>query len=537
MAEEMRADYCIAGAGIAGVLLASRLAASGKTVLMLEQGPRYSEDDRLNLLFDAKDSLNDFADFNDNPDPASVTPHTSAAQGGQAVEWAAMRLFGVGGTALHFEGLMIRPREDDFQMKTLYGLGRDWPITYAKLEPWLLDAENEVGVSANEDNPYASSRSGPFPMPAHQFSYYDTEILGPALKKLGVTGHSCPRATPSKPFRGRSECLACRICKFCPSGARYSPENVHVPALDESPNVTIVENVSLRRLETNSRGDGIDAAHAIRTNDRTELVIRADRFILAMGGVETPRLLMLSADDGAHKDGLGNAGGQLGKHFSDHLGPYVTFDLGRHAGVRLGFETMITEHFRAQGDRDKQPGYVIFSSPAMDWFPVGNEATDWAIHDDVLSMDEVRATIPRMATLSTMTETEGQGVIELDETTTDAFGAPVAKVTANLSKWDRAGNDALKRLAPQLAEAMGAKEASEVAPPEFGMGYHPSGTTAMAKTPDEGVCDTDLKVFGLNNLFLVSNSVFPHMGPNPPTLTIAALALRLADHLEGRASR
>jgi choline dehydrogenase-like flavoprotein len=77
---------------------------------------------------------------------------------------------------------------------------------------------------------------------------------------------------------------------------------------------------------------------------------------------------------------------------------------------------------------------------------------------------------------------------------------------------------------------------SEVAPPEFGLGYHPSGATSMAKTPDGGVCDPNLKVFGLENLYLASNSVFPQMGANPPTLTIAALALRLADHLEGRAT-
>ena len=81
---------------------------------------------------------------------------------------------------------------------------------------------------------------------------------------------------------------------------------------------------------------------------------------------------------------------------------------------------------------------------------------------------------------------------------------------------------------------MGAVNISEISS-ELGLGYHPSGTTAMAKTPDDGVCDPNLKVFGLDNLYLVSNSVFPHMSANPPTLTIAALALRLAAHLEGRA--
>ncbi len=83
---------------------------------------------------------------------------------------------------------------------------------------------------------------------------------------------------------------------------------------------------------------------------------------------------------------------------------------------------------------------------------------------------------------------------------------------------------------------MGAKNVSDLSPPGDGLGYHPSGATAMAKNPDDGVCDPNLKVFGLENLYLVSNSVFPHMGSNPPTLTIAALALRLAAHLEGRAA-
>ena len=97
---------------------------------------------------------------------------------------------------------------------------RDCPIRYDELEPWLLRAEQEVGVSGSDDNPYASPRSGPFPMAGHAFSYFDREAFGPALTRLGITGHSCARAVPTEHYRGRSECLACRACKFCPSGAR-----------------------------------------------------------------------------------------------------------------------------------------------------------------------------------------------------------------------------------------------------------------------------------------------------------------------------
>lgn len=537
MTDEVRASYCIAGGGIAGLVLAHRLAQSGKKVVVLEQGPRVTEDDRFDMLLNSKETLNDFADYNDKVEASSVTPHTSAEAEGDTVDWAAQRLFGLGGTALHFEGLMLRPREDDLRVKTLYGRGRDWPIGYSELEPWLLRAEHEVGVSANEDNPYASARSGPFPMPGHAFSYFDREILGPALSRLGMTGHTCPRAVSSVPYRGRSECMACRICKFCPSGARYSPDRVHLPLIEELPNVSVIEDVSLRKLETASGGDRIVAAHALKTKSEEAIVVTAESYILAMGGVETPRALMLSADDGKHKSGLGNMGGQLGRSFSDHLNPYVTYELDRHVGARLGFETMNCDHFRANVDRSEQPGFVIFAAPAMDWFPVGIEATAWATQGNVLSLEELRESIPRMVTLATMTELEGNGVIELDSEQLDAFGSPVAKITMRLSEWDRRGSDILKTVAPKIGDAMGARHVSEVTPAGFGLGYHPSGSTAMAKTPDEGVCDTDLRVFGLDNLYLVSNSVFPHMGPNPPTLIIVALALRLAARLEGGAGK
>jgi len=534
MINEIKTDYCILGGGISGLLLASKLALTGKKILILDQGPRFSEEDRANMLQKSKDDLNDFADYNDDVNPSVITPLSSADSEDQVVEWTNYRLFGLGGTALHFEGIMMRPIKEDLKVKSLFGYGRDWPISYTELEPWLLKAEYEIGVSGNEDNPYTSSRSAPFPMPGHPFSYFDSEIFGPALKKLGIIGHSCPRAVNSIPYRGRSGCLACRACKFCPSGARYSPDRVHLPILEKLDNVEIIENLSVRKLETNSKGDKIVAAHAKRIDDKTDVTIIAKNFIVAMGGVETPRMLLLSADNSNHKAGLGNMGGQLGVGFSDHDGGYVTLDIGKPVGSRLGYETLVSDHFRKIKNRTEQPTFTIFASPAMDWFPVGYEAAMWSTQQNILSLDNLKASLPNMATMYIMTELEGKGFLELDKEKKDAFGDPIAKITMKLTEWDRRGSGKLAELAPEIAEAMEAKKVSEATPPGWGFGYHPSGATAMAKNPDEGVCDENLKVFGLDNLHVVSNSVFPHMASNPPTLTIAALALRLADHLEGK---
>lgn len=534
MKKELSADYCIAGGGIAGILLATKLASTGKRILMIDQGPKFSEQDRTNMLVKSIETLNDFADYNDDISPEIITPLTSATADDQTVEWTNYRLFGIGGTALHFEGIMIRPNEEDLQIKSLYGYGRDWPIAYRELEPWLSKAEYEIGVAGNDDNPYAASRLNPYPMPGHAFSYFDSEVFSPALMKLGMTGHSCPRAVNSVPYNGRSGCQACRACKFCPSGARYSPDRVHLPELEKMENVTVIANMSIRKLETNSTGTKVIAAHAIQMNDKSEVTILSDHFIVAMGGVETPRLLLLSAGKGSHAEGLGNMGGQLGQGFCDHTFPYVTYDAGHPVGSRLGFETMISDYFRINTNRFEHPTFAVFASPAMDWFPVGIEATTWAGHDQKLSMEEIRSSLSNMITVTSYSENICTGsTLMLDHDKLDAFGSPVAKITFKLIERDRLGHAAFVDFAHKLGEAMNAKHISEVSPIGFGVGYHPSGATAMAKTPDEGVCDEDLKVFGIDNLYLVSNSVFPHMAANTPTLTITALALRLAAHLKG----
>ncbi|MEE9569775.1 MAG: GMC family oxidoreductase [Candidatus Binatia bacterium] len=536
MSETIQADYCVVGLGPAGAVLASKLAASGKKVVILEQGPRITEDDRAELFIRSQENLNDFASYNDNVREGVITPLSSARTAGQVVEWSAQRLFAVGGTALHFEGFMVRPMAEDLSVKTLYGYGRDWPLTYNELEPWLLRAEHEIGVAGNEDNPYTPPRSGRFPMPAHAFSYFDREIFGPALKRLGFAGHSCPRAVNSVAYRGRSACLVCRACKFCPTGARYSPDRVHVPIIDQYPNATILEEVSLRRLEVSANSEKIVAAHAMRVQEQSPLVVKARDFILALGGVETPRMLLLSADKGQHKDGLGNIGGQLGQGFNDHPIPWVVYDVGRPVGSRLGFETMSCDYFRAHQQRGNQPSLLMVGSPAVDYAPVGYAAAAWATEEGVLSLERLRDSIPRIAAIYAYTETEGKGKLELDHRKLDAFGSPVAKVTMKLTDWDRKGPAKLAELAPEIGEAMGATNYLVGDTWQSEMGYHPSGATAMAERPADGVCDPNLKVFGLDNLYLVSNSVFPHMGASMPTLTIVALALRLAAHLEGKLS-
>jgi choline dehydrogenase-like flavoprotein len=76
----------------------------------------------------------------------------------------------------------------------------------------------------------------------------------------------------------------------------------------------------------------------------------------------------------------------------------------------------------------------------------------------------------------------------------------------------------------------------EVSNVVFDFGHH-MGTTRMASSPEDGVVDANCRVFGLDNLHVASCSVFPTSGISSPTFTLLALALRLADELEGRLAR
>lgn len=67
-----------------------------------------------------------------------------------------------------------------------------------------------------------------------------------------------------------------------------------------------------------------------------------------------------------------------------------------------------------------------------------------------------------------------------------------------------------------------------------GIGYHHMGTTRMSHSPEFGVTDHNGRCWDRDNLYVAGSSLFPHVGHANPTLTIVALAARLASHLSQR---
>ena len=534
MTEILKTDVLVVGSGPAGSVVAARLAQAGRRVLLIEQGGEYPAEVRRKLLDQREQRLvgSGVVDFGDDL-PADFKNARVVSE--QPNPWGYTWACGVGGSSLHWNAHTPRPTAEDLQVRTLYGHGRDWPISYDELEPWLLAAERELGVAANADNPYASARSGDFPMPAHAPSHFEHSVLAPGLARLGWTAHTRPNAINSRPYQERSQCQACRACTACPSGARYSADRVHARALRAQPTGTLMAGLKLRRLEVASDGAKVRAAYCQRLSDRAEVVIECETAVLAQNAIETPRMLLLSADDKHHRAGLGNAGGQLGRGFSDHVMTFFWSELDKPVGRGLAFQSLNCEHFRTKVGRDKRGTFSLNFLPMpseIDWVP-SQMMQDLAVAGDRLTLSELRAGLRRSVIGYAIHELSGDGgVLSLDATQTDGFGDPIARVALVPSDWDRAGLDELGHLQGDIAGALGARRHwADWSRGELGFAAHPSGATAMAASPEAGVCDRDARVFGLDNLYVASGSLFPHQGAANPTLTIVALALRLAHHL------
>ena len=273
----------------------------------------------------------------------------------------------------------MRLHERDFEMDSRHGVGVDWPIDYADLRPYYAEAERELGVAGADDNPFAPPREEPFPLPAFPPSHSDA-IFAEACERLGLPTHSVPNARNSEPTDGASACVGYGTCKpVCPSGAKYTAER-HV-ARAEAAGARVLDRVPVQRLVHDGSGDRIDAA-VYATPDGEEHRQEARAVVLACGGVENVRLLLLSASD-AHPDGVANSSGLVGRYFMDHCFAGVGGRIDRPTRQNhVGFNT--TECHALYDGTDPLPGMKLEflnyagPSPALDAL----HADEWG--DDLL---------------------------------------------------------------------------------------------------------------------------------------------------------
>lgn len=513
-------EVCIIGAGPAGGIIALELAGRGIGSVILEAGPRHDFARRFEYM---RRFLK-----GENPWKTALAALDRYTTGGSMpYRLEGNRARGVGGSTLYWEGYALRFRAEDFRLRSLHGVAEDWPISYEEIEPYYARAERALGVAGTLDDPWASPRSGGFPLPPFPPSYSDGLFVS-ACRSLGIALHSLPQARNSVPYGGRAQCQGYSTCHVCPIGAKASADLSHILRAEATGHARVLTDVSALRLETDAPDRVVAVVYA--GHDRRERRLSARLFVVAAGGVETARLLLLSASRDAPQ-GLANRSGLVGRHFMSHPLLDITGRVGKPVyPYRIGFSTTMTDQFAVGRDRRRRGAFFFefLNSAGGPPARLAIASRKWGPALEKHVKEEFGRTLGVRIFCEQLPD-RGNSV-SVNPEVRDHFGQPVPHITWNVGEYERAALAEARDIAERVLRAAGAEDIREM---RLRHAAHQIGTHRMGADPGTSVVDPNLRAHEVANLYLVGGGCFVTASASPPTLTIAALALRAADHIVG----
>jgi choline dehydrogenase-like flavoprotein len=537
-------DVVIAGAGAGGAATAYGLCQRGLSVLLLDAGPRF--DPATDYPLTGTDwEARDFPEKPGSTGQVSFAPGqklvgnepllASGSRGLGPLVTNGMRRMekyqhvrGIGGTTLHFTGEAHRLHPGAMKMKSRFGVAADWPIEYAELEPYYVQAEQLIGV-AGPATQGARWRSREFPLPPHPLSYA-ARTLGAGAAVLGLDWQPNSRAALSLPWHGRAPCNHCGACnKGCPRGDKGSADVTFVAAALETGRCTVRPDSQVIRIETGPN-DLVTAVLVGRTDGSIER-IASPNLVLACGAVETPRLLLASG-------GLGNESGEVGRNFMDTLA-IVVGALHRepqHGRRGLPSDAICWDYnaadaipgviggcrfYNASGENELK-GLAAFALRAVPGWGRAHAQSVRRLWGHSLHVGAIGERLPNR-----------DSYVDLDHATRDRFGMPVARIASFLDEPDIARLRFMAAKSHELLAASGAERIFEsYSSWDWFAATHVFGTCRMGNDAQRSVVDAAGRSHRWHNLWIADASVFPSSGGGEsPALTIQALALRTAERI------
>ncbi|NVK17539.1 MAG: GMC family oxidoreductase [Methylocystaceae bacterium] len=567
--EKIEADVIIIGAGLFGGLMAYELSVQGFKVAMLDSG---SVVDRVDAIDRFKKSplKNGNSAYKKEwyaPIPPETDPMSYYVQDGEGitdplkrVEFGALYLRNVGGTSWHFTGHAERMYPQDFELKTAYGRGEDWPISYSLLDPYYAKVEQAWGVSGNDT--VVAPTKHPYPLPYTPLTYLDqqvnvaaTKVMDPASPHKDAIG-PMPHCRNAVPYDGRPQCCGNASCRFiCPVGAKYDG-SVHVfKAVDEG--ADLYSNHVVHHIEVNKHKKikHIKFKNYTDPKNPVEGIAKGKVYILAAHGIESPRLLLMSKNKHA-PNGVANSSDQVGRNLMSMVGmnmwayspdpvyPYrgpvnatgAFWDL-RNGDFRKDFASIAT--IVINGGFDPTNGPLDEADAAIDEGLFGPELKDRVYTNTAAQVyfDNSVEVLP-----------DPNNRITLDYDKLDATGLPRPKITYKIDEytvegvyvsWKR-GWDVLRAMNCRLDKPGGkplpkpTREYFDELVKKDGIKSGAAmiaGTTRMGLDPATSVVDTYCRSHDHDNLFIVGTGSYVTSGSVSPSLTAAAISMRSAEYI------
>jgi choline dehydrogenase-like flavoprotein len=510
----LESDLCVVGAGAAGIAITLRFVATGHRVLLVESG---------GLEIEA----------------ATQALYEGASVGRDYYDLDICRLRFFGGTTNHWEG-RCRPLDPlDFEPRPWVPYS-GWPISRATLDPYYAGAHKLCQLGPYDYAPEFWFLPGETTLP-----------FDPARVKTGLWQFSPP--------------------------TRFG--DIYREPLAAATNIRVLLHANLADIETGENGAEVQTLR-IATLEGKRFTVRARAYVLACGGLENARLLL--ATNRQVNVGLGNQHGNVGRYFIEH--PHlpgarllatapsrIEFYGYEHRRPRHG-DTLVMGYLNLAPDLQTRAGMLNCDCSFVDdnigrsGYAALRRICDAAGHarmpdhlladlgaaledlDDTvaglfgrLGVREYRPDQASFVMWSTVEQAPNPDSRVTLSDQIDALGLPEIRLDWRLSEADKRSVQEVHRT---IAEEFGRSGLGRLQIDDWleadltswssSMigGNHHMGTTRMADDPRMGVVDRDCRVHGMANLFIAGSSVFPTGGSANPTLTIVALALRIADHLQ-----
>ena len=626
------------GSGFAGALIANELSQKGIKVVILEAGPgippnindymrrfykanaKVPESPYPPELVDSKDNLIDPANVAagrptvltlaasnwQNPHQAYLDQTTSKRPFTSTYERLA------GGTS-HWLGTSLRLVPNDFRMKSSYGKNQsnftlpDWPtaISSQVMSPYYARAERELGVSADVNEQsflgISFSKDYAYPMPRippslldqrfgealTQLTDAETKFLGMEKPVTEIKVRSLPAARNSQPYRNRRACAGNTNCiPICPIQAKYDP-TITLNEATNSGAMLIDHAVASEILVENDRVSGINyITYKNEAGPKTgDGCVKAKIYVIAANAIETPRLLLMSKNQGRTAKGVANSSDMVGRNLMDHpyyvawgllpptakpvfpyRGPLITSGIGdlcdgpfraKRAAFRVDIGNEGWNYVIAGGAFGVDPQLTTLdfvngmNSGGLNKSKFSQLANDNSALLGAGLAQKLNDLISRQFRIGFLVEQDPDpnNRVTLSPTFSDALKLPRPQIAYDISDYTKQGIVAAFRMTNLMFSKLGAQNFTERAAGDptgfdetidgstiqlnYGGAGHIMGTYRMGDNPKTSVVDSFQRAHDHNNLYLVGSGTFPTGGTANPTLTLSALALRTADSIVG----
>ena len=502
-------DLIIIGSGAGGATLAHALAPTGVRLLVLERGdfvPREAE--------------------NWSPEEVwkklryQTTEHWLDAQG---QDFRPYTHYGVGGNTKFWGTVLYRLRREDFHaLQHLDGFSPAWPIDYETLEPYYERAERIYHVHGQHGIDPTEPPRGPYPYPPIAHAPGMARLVAD-LERLGLHPSPLPLGlmNPGEP----GGCILCNTCNSfpCQLHAKSEAEVCCLrPAMTHG-NVELWTRAYARRLLTAPSGRRVEAVEVERDGEIHR--VSAPLIVVSCGAVNSSALLLRSATS-SHPAGLANSSGLVGRRYMAHL---ATMMQGFYP-----FRTNATVFQKTVAIND-----FYFRGPGVD-YPLGQIQSQGRTHGvmakvagDTMSFRGLEARhIPLWA--YKLWVSRGVDWLAVSEDLPDPENRvtvePDGRLRLHYQPNNLVAHARLVRETKRILRQLGALIVVSHSHQSRNT-THQCGTLCFGTDPRASVLDPYCRAHDVENLFVVDASFFPSSAAVNPGLTIAAQALRVADHL------